>query len=243
MKIIKHIFLREFRAYFSSPLGVVFLSVFLILSGFFTFRLGQFFQAGQAELNAFFSWHPWLYLLVVPATSMRLWAEEKGSGTIELLLTLPVSLSQAVVGKFLAAWAFLGVGLLLTFPIVLTVSYLGEPDFGVILSGYVGSFLLAGAYLAIGSFTSALSSHQIVSFISGSALCLFFVLVGYTPVTALVAPYMPDGMTSLLSLISIPQHFDAILRGVVDIRDLVYFISIISLFLVLSKNALEGERK
>ena len=162
--VFRAIFKREFRSYFATPLALVFLTIFLMLSGFFTFKLGGFYEQGQADLRSFFVWHPWLYLFIVPAISMRLWAEERKTGTVELLFTLPVSLFEAMAGKFLAAWAFIGTSLLLTFPMILTVSFLGDPDLGVIFASYVGSFLMAGTYLAIGMCISAATNNQVISF-------------------------------------------------------------------------------
>lgn len=217
---------RELRSYFSTPIALIFLTVFLALSGFFTFKLGRFYELGQADLRPFFVWHPWLYLFIVPAISMRLWAEERKSGTIELLLTLPVSLFEAMMGKFLAAWAFLGLALLLTFPMVLTVLYLGEPDLGVIIAGYVGSFLMAGTFLAIGCCVSAATENQIISFVVTTAICLFFVMLGFEPVVDTLVEYFPSSWVDQLTNLSFPYHFEAIQRGVIDLRDLVYFFSV-----------------
>lgn len=221
------IFKREFFSYFSTPVALVFLIVFLVLSGFFTFQFGRFFEQGQADLKAFFMWHPWLYLFIVPAVSMRLWSEERRTGTIELLLTLPVKLWEAVLGKFLAAWAFICLGLLLTFPLVLTVSYLGEPDFGVIVSSYVGSALLAGSFLAIGMAVSAGTNNQIISFVISSVVCLFLILIGFEPVLQIMGHILPFGLADSLAQLSFPQHFDAIQLGVLEFKDVFYFLSII----------------
>ena len=180
---IKTIAKRELVAYFASPVAYVFIVIFLLLAGFFTFMLGHFFEIGQANLRSFFMWHPWLYLFLVPAAGMRLWSEERRSGTMELLLTMPITAWQAIVGKFLASWLFLGIALALTFPIAITVNYLGSPDNGVILTSYVGSFLLAGAYLAISCMTSAITRNQVVSFILAVVICFLLILVGYPPVT------------------------------------------------------------
>jgi len=188
--------------------------------------MGRFFEAGQADLRAFFLWHPWLYLFIVPAVSMRLWAEEKKSGTIELLMTLPVSLFQASVGKFLAAWAFIGLALLLTFPVVGTVMYLGTPDIGVIVASYIGSFLMAGAYLAIGCAVSAATNSQVISFVVTTTICLSLILLGFEPVIealqGVFSPMIVDQLTNL----SFPYHFEAIQRGVIDFRDIIYFCSL-----------------
>jgi len=226
MSPIGIIFKREFRSYFATPIALIFLTVFLVLNGFFTFKMGRFFEAGQADLRAFFLWHPWLYLFIVPAVSMRLWAEEKKSGTIELLMTLPVSLFQASVGKFLAAWAFIGLALLLTFPVVGTVMYLGTPDIGVIIASYIGSFLMAGAYLAIGCAVSAATNSQVISFVVTTTICLSLILLGFEPVIealqGVFSPMIVDQLTNL----SFPYHFEAIQRGVIDFRDIIYFCSL-----------------
>ena len=226
MSPINIVFKREFRSYFSTPIALIFLTVFLVLNGFFTFKMGKFFEAGQADLRSFFLWHPWLYLFIVPAVSMRLWAEEKKSGTIELLMTLPVSLFEATVGKFLAAWAFVGLALVLTFPIVGTVLYLGSPDLGVIAASYIGSFLMAGAYLAIGCAVSAATNSQVISFVITTTICLSLILLGFEPVIealqSIFSPLVVDQLTNL----SFPYHFEAIQRGVIDFRDIIYFSSL-----------------
>src|SRR5947207_3900606 len=183
---VKTIAKRELSGYFASPVAYVFIVIFLLLTGFFTFMAGGFFERGEASLVSFFMWHPWFYLFLVPAVGMRLWAEERRVGTIELLLTMPITAWQAIVGKFLASWLFLGLALLLTFPVVITVNYLGSPDNGVILCGYVGSWLMAGAYLAISCITSAMTRNQVVSFIISVVICLFFILAGFTPVIRLL---------------------------------------------------------
>src|SRR6186997_1754428 len=177
---------RELGGYFTSPVAYVFLVIFLLLTGFFTFTVGNFFERGEASLVSFFTWHPWLYLFLVPAAGMRLWSEERRLGTIELLLTMPITPWQAIVGKFLASWLFLALALLLTFPVVITVSYLGDADMGPILCGYIGSLLLAGGYLAISCMTSAMTRNQVVSFIVSVVICLFLILSGWPPVTNLL---------------------------------------------------------
>jgi ABC-2 type transport system permease protein len=223
---------RELRSYFSTPIALIFLTVFLVLCGFFTFKLGRFYEQGQADLRMFFVWHPWLYLFIVPAISMRLWAEERRSGTIELLLTLPVGLFEAMLSKFVAAWLFLGLALLLTTPIVFTANYLGDPDLGVIVAGYVGSFLMAGAYLAIGCCVSAMTSNQVISFVVATAVCLVLILLGFDPVVDMLSAVFPDGFVVQLVNLSFPYHFEAIQRGVVDLTDLVYFASLILFSLI-----------
>ena len=226
------IYKREFNAYFATPIAIIFLTVFLMLTGFFTFKLGRFYESGQADLRPFFLWHPWLYLFIVPAVSMRLWAEERKSGTIELLLTLPVSLMEAMAGKFFAAWTFLGLALALTFPMPLTVGYLGDPDWGVVAAGYIGSFLMAGTYLAIGCFVSAATKSQIISFVITTSVCLLLILAGFEPVVDFLNGMFPAGVVEALTNLSFPFHFDAVQRGVVDFRDLLYFFSVMIVCLI-----------
>jgi ABC-2 type transport system permease protein len=224
---VKAIAKRELGAYFSSPVAYVFIVIFLLLAGFFTFNVGQFFQIGEASLNSFFYWHPWLYLFLVPAVGMRLWSEERRQGTMELLLTMPITTWQAILGKFLASWAFLGIALLLTFPIVLTVNYLGDPDNGIIFAGYVGSLLLAGAYLAISSMTSAMTRNQVVSFIVSVVICLFLIIVGYGPVTDLLTNWGSPALVDTVAAFSVITHFEPFQKGLIDLRDIVFFLSII----------------
>jgi len=217
---------RELKGYFSSPVAFVFIVIFLLLSGFFTFMVADFFGRGQANLQPFFAWHPWLYLFLVPAVGMRMWSEERRLGTIELLLTMPISPWDAIIGKFLASWAVIAIALVLTFPVVVTVNYLGSPDNGVIFASYVGSLLMAGAYLAITAMTSAITRNQVVSFIVSVVLSLFLILAGFTPVTDLLvswaSPWLVDGIASF----SVMTHFESIQKGVLDSRDIVYFLSV-----------------
>jgi ABC-2 type transport system permease protein len=221
------VYKRELRSYFATPIALIFLCVFLILSGFFTFKMGGFYDQGQADLRSFFMWHPWLYLFIVPAISMRLWAEERKSGTIEFLLTLPVSLFEASLAKFLAGWTFLGLSLLFTFPMVLTVGFLGRPDYGVIVASYIGSFLMAGAFLAIGCAVSALSDSQVVSFVISTTICLVFILIGFDPVIATMLDIFPNRLVEQLTAVSFPAHFESIQRGVLEVTDLIYFATLI----------------
>jgi len=223
---IMSVFKRELAGYFATPVAYVFIAIFLILAGAMTFYLGGFYERGQADLGAFFNFHPWLYLFLVPAVAMRMWAEERKTGTIELLLTLPVTLTQAILGKFIAAWIFLLVALLLTAPVVITTYYLGQPDTGVIIGGYLGSFLLAGAYLAIGILTSAMTRNQVISFVLALVVCLFLLLAGYPPVTEMFVRWAPAEVVQTLSAFSFMPHYDAIQRGVIDLRNLVYFASV-----------------
>lgn len=223
---IKAIIKRELAGYFTSPVAYVFIVIFLLLAAFFTFNVGNFFQAGEASLSWFFYWHPWLYLFLVPAVGMRLWSEERRLGTMELLLTMPITTWQAILGKFLASWLFLGIALLLTFPVVLTVNYLGDPDNGAIFAGYIGSFLLAGSYLAISSMTSALTRNQVVSFIISVVLCLFLIIAGFAPVTDMLVNWARPAVVDAVSAFSVLTHFDPFQKGLIDSRDVVFFASI-----------------
>jgi ABC-2 type transport system permease protein len=218
---------RELVSYFSSPVAYVFLVIFLLMNGFFTFMAGGFFERGEASLISFFIWHPWLYLFLVPAAGMRLWAEERRLGTMELLLTMPIAPWQAIIGKFVASWLFLGLALLLTFPVWITVNYLGEPDNGVILCGYFGSFLMAGAYLAITSMTSAMTRNQVIAFIVSVVICLFLILAGWPPVTQLLDSLEVTWIRDLAASFSVMTHFDGFQKGVLAMRSLIYFATVI----------------
>ena len=218
---------RELSGYFASPVAFVFIVIFLLLSGFFTFMVGGFFERGQANLDAFFAWHPWLYLFLVPAVGMRMWSEERRLGTIELLLTMPVTPWQAIVGKFLAAWAVVGLALVLTFPIWITVNYLGSPDNGVIFASYLGSFLMGGAYLAITAMTSAMTRNQVVAFIVSVVLALFLILAGWPPVTNMLVQWAKPWLVDGIAAFSVMTHFESIQKGVLDSRDILYFLSAI----------------
>ena len=228
------VFRREFGVYFSTPLAYVFIVIFLALSGAFTFYLGGFFERGQADLQAFFTFHPWLYLLLIPAVSMRLWAEEKKTGTIELLMTLPVTATQAVLGKFLAAWAFVLLTLVLTFPIWVTVNYLGDPDNGRILASYIGSLIMAGAYLAIGASVSALTRNQVIAFIAAAAVCFIFLTSGAELVLAFFSGWTSELFIDVIAAMSFLTHFTAITKGIIDIRDIVFFVSLIAICLFIN---------
>jgi ABC-2 type transport system permease protein len=225
------IFRRELGAYFTTPIAYVFLVIFVFLSGIFTFYLGNFFARGQADLQPFFSFHPWLYLFLIPALAMRLWAEERRSGTVELLLTLPLTVTQAVLGKFLAAWFFTAIALVLTTPIWLTANYLGDPDNGVILAAYLGSLLMAGAFLAVGACLSALTRNQVIAFVVSAVVCLLFVLSGFPLVLDFFRPWAPQALVDAVAGLSFLTHFNAISRGVLDLRDLIYFVSMIAFWL------------
>ncbi|HYE33418.1 MAG TPA: ABC transporter permease [Methylomirabilota bacterium] len=222
---IKTIAKRELSGYFASPVAYVFIVIFLLLAGFFTFMAGGFFRRGEASLAAFFMWHPWLYLFLVPAVGMRLWSEERRLGTIELLLTMPITAWQAIVGKFLASWLFLALCLILTIPVVFTVNYLGNPDNGVITTAYVGSFLMAGAYLAISCLTSAMTRNQVVSFIVSVVACLFLILSGWPPVTEMLQRF--PTLVSFASAISVMTHFEGLQKGLLDSRDILFFVALI----------------
>jgi len=242
MKAVWTIAKRELVAYFTSPVAYIFLVIFLLLTGFFTFTAGSFFERGEASLAAFFGWHPWLFLVLVPAVGMRVWAEERRSGTIELLLTMPIAPWQAILAKFLASWAFLAVALLLTFPAVITVNLLGSPDNGIIAAGYLGSFLLAGAYLAVTCMTSAMTRNQVVAFILSVVICLFLLLAGFNPVTDLLTRWASPALVDTVAAFSVVTHFDGFQRGVIDTRDLAFFLSVIGFALFATGVILRGHR-
>ncbi len=231
MSSVWPVFAREFKSYFATPLAFVFIVIFLFAMGAFTFYVGHFYDNGIADLTVFFGYHPWLYLFLVPALAMRLWAEERRSGTIEMLLTLPVPLWATVLGKFLAAWAFAGLALILTFPIWLTVNYLGHPDNGVIVASYIGSFLMAGAYLSIGACVSAATSNQVIAFIVSVLVCFLFTVSGAPLVLDAFRGWAPLPLVEAISSFSFLTHFSAITAGVIDLRDVIFFFSLIGLFL------------
>lgn len=231
MSTVLTIFRREFGSYFATPLATVFIVIFLLLAAAFTFYLGDFFEVGQADLQGFFRFHPWLYLLLVPAVAMRLWAEERKTGTLELLLTQPVTLWQAVLGKFLAAWVFIGLALVLTFPIWITVNWLGQPDNGVIIASYCGSWLMAGAFLAVGSCLSAATRSQVVAFILTVVVCLLLLLAGFPLALDLIRSLAPQAAVDAVSGLSFLTHFQAITRGVLDLRDVIFFLLVMAAWL------------
>lgn len=233
------VFKRELVGYFSTPVAYVFLVIFLILAGVFTWQIGEYYDRNQADLAGFFQWHPWLYLTLIPALSMRLWAEERRSGTIELLMTLPLSATQAVIGKFLATWVFAGVALALTAPMWWTVNYLGEPDNGVIAAGYLGSFLMAGAFIAIGAALSAITKNQVSAFVITFAVSFFFVLAGFPAVTSAFQGFAPLWLVDAVRNLGFYEHFMAITRGVVEARDALFFVSVIAFFLFLNTTTIE----
>jgi ABC-2 type transport system permease protein len=230
---------RELASYFATPLAYVFILIFLVLASAFTFYLGGFYERGQADLDPFFSFHPWLYLFLIPAISMKLWAEERKSGSIELLMTQPVRLWDAVLGKFLAAWIFTGLALALTFPLWITVNFLGSPDNGAIFAAYLGSLLLAGGFLAIGSCMSALTRNQVVAFILGVVVCFAFLLAGFPMVLDLFRGWAPQALIDAVASLSFLTHFNSIMKGVIDLRDLLYFAMLIGFFLLATQITLE----
>jgi len=244
---IKTITKRELGAYFASPLAYVFIVIFLLLCGFFTFmvgtRMGTFFEHGQASLDSFFIWQPWFYLFLVPAVGMRLWAEERRVGTLELLLTMPITSWQAIVGKFLASWFFLALALVLTFPLIITVNYLGTPENGVIFCGYIGSWLMAGAYLAVSCITSSMTRSQVVSFIVSVVLCLFLLLAGFSPVIQFLSGWAGPGVIHAVAACSVITHFENFQKGIVDSRDMIFFLSLIVFSLFATAVILRGHRK
>ncbi len=225
------IFRRELKAYFATPVAYVFIVIFLFLTGIFTFYMGGFYERNQADLEPFFRFHPWLYLLLIPAISMRLWSEERRSGTLELLMTLPISPAGAVVGKFLAAWCFTAIALALTFPMWLTVNYLGEPDNAVILAGYVGSLVMAGGFLAIGACISALTRNQVIAFVLSVVVCFCFVMSGFSLVIDFFRGWAPQALVEAVASFSFLTHFDSIMKGVIDVRDVIYFGTLIAFWL------------
>ena len=243
MKAVLAIMRRELRSYFVTPLAYVFLVIFLFLAGALTFYVGDFYARGLADLQPFFEFHPWLYLVFAPALTMRLWAEERKSGTLELLFTLPVSLTQAMLGKFLAAWAFVALALALSFPMWLTVNYLGHPDNGVILAGYLGSLLMAGAFLAVGCCLSTTTRSQVVAFVLSVAVCFLLVMAGQASVRDLLSGLLSPEVAATFAQISILEHFRAIARGVLDLRDMIYFVLTIVIWLTAGVTVLQLKRE
>ncbi|HAW33449.1 MAG TPA: ABC transporter permease [Alphaproteobacteria bacterium] len=222
---------REFAGYFTTPVAWIFLMIFVALAGMLTFYAGGFFTRGQADLQSFFVFHPWLYVFLIPAVSMRMWAEERRSGTIELLMTLPVSTADLVLGKFLAAWAFVGAALFLTVPMWLTVNYLGNPDNGVIFMSYLASFLIAGTFLSVGSCVSACTKSQIVAFVSTMMACVLLTFVGSDALIDSFSGVATEKMMKLFQSLGFLIHYVSLTRGVLDVRDLLFFASFSSVFL------------
>lgn len=240
---VKAIFKREFTAYFATPLAYVFMVIFLMITGIFTFYMGSFYENGQADLRSFFAFHPWLYLFLIPAVSMRLWSEERKSGTLELLLTLPVSPLSAIVGKYLAALAFIALTLSLTLPMWLTVNYLGDPDNGVIVVSYLGSLLMAAAYLAIGSAMSAATKNQVIAFILTVAICFLFTVSGLPIVLDVFSGWSGKALTLVVANMSFLTHFDALQKGFVALSDIVFFVSVIVLWLGITRVIIDTKRE
>jgi ABC-2 type transport system permease protein len=239
MRNVGIIMRRELTSYFATPLAYIFILLFLVLANAFTFYLGSFYERGNADLESFFGFHPWLYLFLIPAISMRLWAEERKSGSIELLMTQPVTLWEAVLGKFFAAWIFSALALGLTFPLWITVNYLGSPDNGTILAAYVGSLLLAGGFLAVGSCMSALTRNQVVAFILSVVACFLLLLAGFPLVLDVFRSWAPQAIVSAIASLSFLTHYDSIQKGVIDVRDLLYFGMLIAFFLIATSIALD----
>jgi ABC-2 type transport system permease protein len=242
MSLFIPIFKREFYSYFRSPVAYVFIIIFLLASVGCTFFIGNLYESNQANLTPFFMFLPWLYLVLVPAVGMRLWAEERRSGTIELLFTLPVTIQEAVAAKFIAGWAFLGIALLMTFPLVITINYLGTPDNGVIFAGYVASFLMAGAFLAIASLTSAFTKNQVISFIIGVVISFFLILVGWGLFTDILGTFLPTVLVDMIASLGFMTHFMPIVRGVIDMRDVLYFLMVMAIALFFNSVVLEAKK-
>jgi ABC-2 type transport system permease protein len=236
------IYRRELAGYFATPVAYVFIVIFLLAIGSFTFYFGQFFLSGRAQLDVFFGFHPWIYLFLLPAISMRLWAEEQRAGTIELLMTLPVPVMASVIGKFLAAWVFAGIALALTFPMWATVNFLGNPDNGVIIASYFGSWLMAGAYLSIGSCLSALTNNQVIAFVLSVVVCFMFTIAGHSMVLDFFQGWAPTFLVNSISSFSFLTHFNSIMNGVIDLRDLLFFGSLITLSLFINAVVIDLKR-
>jgi ABC-2 type transport system permease protein len=242
LTIIHIITRRELGVYMGSAVAYVFLIAYLVLAGILTFTLGGFFERNDASLGIFFNWMPWLLIFLVPSMGMRLWSEERRLGTIEFLLTLPITPAQAVLGKFIASWLFLMLAIALSFPMVITVNILGSPDNGAILAGYVGCFLLAGTYLSIVCLTSALTKNQVIAFILSVLVCLLLNLIGFSPVTDLMARWLEPQSIEGIANFSVLSHFDGFQRGILDSRDLIYFVSVMVFSLYLNHIAVKNAR-
>lgn len=239
---LKALFKREFLGYFRSPVAYVFTVIFLLSSVGSTFFLGRLYESNQASLAPFFTFLPWLFLVLIPAIGMRLWAEERHSGTIELLFTLPVSMEEAVIAKFLAGWAFVCIAVTLTFPLVLTVAYLGSPDWGVLFASYLGSYMLAGSFLAISCVASAFTKNQVIAFILSVITCFFMVLVGWGVFTDVLVSFLPVSFVDLIANIGVMPHFETIMKGMIDSRDLLYFLFLMAISLKLNSIVLNAKK-
>lgn len=242
MSMVSIVFRREFSSFFATPVAWVFIVIFLMLSAVFTFYVGNFYQRGQADLLPFFNFHPWLYLFLVPAMAMRTWSEERKSGSIELLMTLPIRTWQAMLGKFFAAWAVLGLSLLLSFPLWVTVNYLGDPDNGIIVAAYLGSWVMSGAFLAIGICMSALTKSQVVAFILAVVVCFVFVLSGSDIVLEAFKGWLPSVLLDTIASFSFMTHFENMAKGVIALNDLGYFFLVISIWLYASLVIIEHKK-
>lgn len=242
MKTVRIILRREFASYFATPLAYVILVFFLFFANFLAFAFGRLFERGQADLASFFQYLPWLYLFLAPAIAMRLWAEERRSGSIELLLTQPITLWQAVLGKFFAAWLFVGFALLMTFPVWITVNYLGDPDNGAIFAAYLGCFFFAGGFLAVGNFTSCITKNQLIAFLVGVLLCFGLLIIGFPAALEYLQPWAPAWLTSGVASLSFYTHFENITKGVLDLRDILYF-ALVSVFFLLASTVVLESRK
>ncbi|MGB1799324.1 MAG: ABC transporter permease subunit [Gammaproteobacteria bacterium] len=242
MSAMFSIYKREFTSYFVTPVAYVFIVIFLFMTGIFTFYIGAFYESNQADLEPFFRFHPWLYLFLIPAISMRLWSDERKSGTIELLMTLPVSITDAVVGKYLAAWSFTAVALALTFPMWFTVNYLGDPDNTVILASYIGSLIMAGGFLAIGSCISAFTKSQVIAFVISVVICFMFILSGFPMVLNLFQGWAPQAVVDAIASFSFLTHFNSIKKGVIDMRDIIYFGALIIFWLYVNVVVIQAKK-
>ena len=242
MNGILSIYKREFTSYFVTPVAYVFIVIFLFMTGVFTFYLGAFYESNQADLEPFFRFHPWLYLFLIPAISMRLWSDERKSGTFELLMTLPVSITDTVVAKYLAAWSFTAIALSLTFPMWITVNYLGNPDNTVVLASYIGSLIMAGGFLAIGSCISALTKSQVIAFVISVVICFMFILSGFPMVLDLFEDWAPQAVIDAIASFSFLTHFTSIKKGVIDIRDVIYFAALITFWLYVNVVIIENKK-
>ncbi len=233
------IFSRELKNYFITPIAYVFMAIFLLMNGIFTFYIGSFFTRGIADLAPFFSAHPWIYMVFIPAVTMRLWAEEKKQGTMELLFTLPITTIEAVIAKLLAAWSFMIISLGLTFPLFIAVNYLGSPDNGVIIAGYIGSILMAGAFIAIGACVSAITSNQVIAFVGSFLICLLFNVSGFPVFIDYLSNILPDFMIETIQTFSFITNFDTIVKGLIDAKVIVYFISVLLSWMLANVMVLE----
>jgi ABC-2 type transport system permease protein len=242
LKPVRIILRRELASYFATPLAYVVIVIFLLLANLCAFFFGALYERGQADLAPLFAYLPLIYVFLIPAVSMRLWAEERRNGSIELLLTQPITLWQAVLGKFLAAWVFVGIALVLTFPMWLTVNYLGNPDNGAILAAYIGSFLFAAGFLAVGSFTSTLTKNQLIAFLIAMMICFLLLMAGYPLVTSFFQLWAPQWLVEAIASLSFHTHFENIIKGVLDLRDVLYY-ALVTIFFLLASTVVLDARK